>query len=322
MTDIDWLGKPYYSLDAYFKHTYGEKCYKLAVDAGFTCPNRDGSLDTRGCVFCSAGGSGDFAVGLSDALASIDELSEKKLVIYFQAFTNTYGNVDDMRRLFTSALTHEHIIGISIATRPDCLGSDVLLLLEELKLQFAEKFIWLELGLQTIHQETAQYIRRHYDLYVYNDAVKNLKALKIPFITHIILGLPGETKDMMLETVRYVSDISKTEENEPNGIKLQLLHVLNGTDMADDYIAGSFKVLLQDEYIELAIKCLRNIDQSIVIHRITGDGPKKILIAPKWSANKRAVLNSFHKRMKELGARQGDELHQHAQNNTCDDSGK
>lgn len=305
MKNVDWCGKPYYSLDAYFKHTYGAKCYKLAVDAGFTCPNRDGKLDVRGCVFCSAGGSGDFAVGLSEALSSIDKLSEKNIVIYFQAFTNTYGDVDDMRGLFAAALCHERVIGISIATRPDCLGEDVLLLLEELKKRFVHKFIWIELGLQTIHRKTEQYIRRHYSLAVYEDAVNKLKLLQIPFITHIILGLPGENEAMMLETVRYVSDIASTTGGEPNGIKLQLLHVLTGTDMADDYMAGHFRVLTQDEYIELVIKCLQNIDENIVIHRITGDGPKNILIAPWWSANKRGVLNSFHKRMKELGARQG-----------------
>ncbi|MCM1272570.1 MAG: TIGR01212 family radical SAM protein [Clostridium sp.] len=308
MKNVDWGGKPYYSLNAYFKHTYGTKCHKLAVDAGFTCPNRDGRLDVRGCVFCSAGGSGDFAVGLADALLSIDELTEKNIVIYFQAFTNTYGDVNDMRRLFTSALCHERVIGISIATRPDCLGADVLLLLEELKNRFTQKFIWIELGLQTIHRKTEQYIRRHYGLEAYEAAVKNLKLLQIPFITHIILGLPGENEAMMLETVKYVSDISCITNRGPNGIKLQLLHVLAGTDMADDYKAGRFQVLGQAEYIDLAIKCLQNTDETIVIHRITGDGPKKILIAPEWSANKRAVLNAFHKRMKELGARQGDAI--------------
>lgn len=337
MTHIDWLGKPYYSLDAYFKHTYGEKCYKLAVDAGFTCPNRDGSLDTRGCVFCSAGGSGDFAdkyninKQIEAGLARFDKTVGKSFVIYFQAYTNTYGSIDYMRSIYTEALSQEQIIGISIATRPDCLGDEVLALLEELNNKFSDKFIWIELGLQTIHDKTAEYIRRKYPLNVYETAVQRLNKINIPVITHIILGLPNETEEMMLETVKYVSDLSVKHLNKmavgtslpPDvhdygadtktknkrefmcGIKLQLLHVLSGTDLARDYAEGSFRVLEQEEYIDLVIKCLQNIDERIVIHRVTGDGPKKILIAPKWSGNKKAVLNALHKRMKELGARQG-----------------
>lgn len=337
MTHIDWLGKPYYSLDAYFKHTYGEKCYKLAVDAGFTCPNRDGSLDTRGCVFCSAGGSGDFAdkyninKQIEAGLARFDKTVGKSFVIYFQAYTNTYGNVDYMRRIYTEALSQEQIMGISIATRPDCLGDEVLALLEELNKRFSDKFIWIELGLQTIHEGTAEYIRRKYPLSVYEAAVQRLNKINVPVITHIILGLPNETEEMMLETVKYVSDLSvkhldkiavgaslpvnvdsygtDAKANYKSkymcGIKLQLLHVLSGTDLARDYAEGSFQVLEQEEYIDLVIKCLQNIDERIVIHRVTGDGPKKTLIAPKWSGNKKAVLNALHKRMKELGARQG-----------------
>ena len=340
MTDIDWLGKPYYSLDAYFKHTYGEKCYKLAVDAGFTCPNRDGSLDTRGCVFCSAGGSGDFADKydinrqIETGLARFDKTVGKSFVIYFQAYTNTYGNVDYLRSIYTEALSHEQIIGISIATRPDCHGDEVIVLLEELKSRFSDKFIWIELGLQTIHEKTAEYIRRKYPLSVYEEAVQRLNRINIPVITHIILGLPNETEEMMLDTVKYVSNLSvkflnkrtakapiisnidgyRTDSknnmtdgkyNYMCGIKLQLLHVLSGTDLAHDYAEGSFHVLEQEEYIDLVIKCLQNIDERIVIHRVTGDGPKKILIAPKWSGNKKAVLNALHKRMKELDARQG-----------------
>lgn len=338
MTHTDWLGKPYYSLDAYFKHTYGEKCYKLAVDAGFTCPNRDGSLDTRGCVFCSAGGSGDFAdkyninKQIEAGFTRFDKTVGKSFVIYFQAYTNTYGNVDYMRRIYTEALSQEQIIGISIATRPDCLGDEVLTLLEELNKRFSDKFIWIELGLQTIHERTAEYIRRKYPLSVYEAAVQRLNKINIPIITHIILGLPNETEEMMLETVKYVSDLSvkyldkiavgaslsvnvdgygtDAKANYKSklmcGIKLQLLHVLSGTDLARDYEAGSFRVLEQEEYIDLVIKCLQNIDERIVIHRVTGDGPKKILIAPKWSGNKKAVLNALHKRMRELDARQGD----------------
>ena len=258
----------------------------------------------------------------------------KKFVIYFQAYTNTYGNIDYLRSIYTEALSHEQIVGISIATRPDCLGDEVITLLEELKNRFSDKFIWIELGLQTIHERTAEYIRRKYSLSVYETAVQRLNKIDIPFITHIILGLPNETEEMILDTVKYVSNLSveylnksaakdsiisnidgyrtdsknNTTDEKYNymcGIKLQLLHVLSGTDLARDYAEGNIHVLEQEEYIDLVIKCLQNIDERIVIHRVTGDGPKKILIAPKWSGNKKAVLNALHKRMKELGARQG-----------------
>lgn len=349
--NIDWLGKPYYSLNAYFKHVYGQKIYKIAVDAGLTCPNRDGKLDTRGCIFCSAGGSGDFATKLNrnassgaayeksqefeyllDADSVIKQINENlkkfnksvgdKFVIYFQAFTNTYGDIDYLRKIWRDALSHEDVVGISIATRPDCLGDEVLGVLSELQKtycdmnssesseeclkekseEFRKKFIWVELGLQTIHDKTAEYIRRHYSLATYDEAIEKLSLINIPYITHIILGLPNETEEMMLSTVRYVN----RHKYKPFGIKLQLLHVLMYTDLALDYEAGLFKELELEEYIDIVIKCLENISPDVVIHRVTGDGPKNILIAPKWSGNKKVVLNTLHKRMKELGAKQGD----------------
>lgn len=332
---VDWLGKPYYSLDAYFKHTYGQKIYKIAVDAGLTCPNRDGSIDNRGCVFCSAGGSGDFAVKIEDTpysrqydtraftressvklqiergMAKFNKRVGEKFVIYFQAYTNTYGDIDYLRRIWTQALDEENVVGISIATRPDCLGLDtdgwgkmcegILPLLSELNKKYSAcgKFIWIELGLQTIHEKTAGYIRRGYPLSVYEDATKSLTDIGIPFITHVILGLPYEDKSMMLDTVRYVC------ESGASGIKLQLLHVLKGTDLEKDYCDGVFSVMEMDEYIDLVVDAIGIIPEDIVIHRVTGDGPKNILVAPLWSGNKRVVLNTLHRRLKERGVKQG-----------------
>ena len=339
---VDWLEKPYYSLNAYFKGIYGEKIYKIAVDAGLSCPNRDGSLDTRGCIFCSAGGSGDFAVDIKDTpykqlyehrggcdkKISIDAVSEamnkrrvldvkqqikrgmarfhksvgERFVIYFQAYTNTYAEVEYLKQIWTAALAEEQVVGISIATRPDCLGEEILALLKELKEQFMKsgKFIWIELGLQTMHEETANYIRRHYARSVYESAVCSLCSIGIPYITHVILGLPGESEEMMLETVRYVCAL------RPFGIKLQLLHVLSGTDMAKDYEEGKFNVMGEEEYIRTVAKCLQEIPDDIVIHRVTGDGPKKLLIAPAWSANKKHVLNFLHQYLAKENIRQGD----------------
>jgi radical SAM protein (TIGR01212 family) len=308
MTDKNWYGKPYYSLDAYFKNTYGHKCYKLAVDAGFTCPNRDGKLDDRGCIFCSAGGSGDFAVKynpgfVDEAIKRLNKETGESFVVYFQAYTNTYAPIEYLRKIYCEALDDERVCGISIATRPDCLDAGVLALLDELNTdcKLSGKFIWVELGLQTIHEKTAIYIRRHYDLSVYDRAVENLSRISIPYITHIILGLPGETKEMMLETVRYA-----TLKN-PFGIKLQLLHVLEKTDLCRDYKAGIFEVMTQDEYIDLVIDCLKIIPPDVVIHRLTGDGPKDILVAPLWSGYKKQVLNELHHRLKLEGVLQGQE---------------
>lgn len=329
MNNEAWLGKPYYSLNAYFKNTYGEKIYKIAVDAGLTCPNRDGTLDRRGCIFCSAGGSGDFAVKVKDTpyskmydtagtscygmqalnvkhqikqgIARFNKAIGRKFVIYFQAYTNTYGALDYLEEIWTNALMEESVAGISIATRPDCLGKEVLELLTKINRLAVDnqKFLWIELGLQTIHEETEKYIRRHYPLSVYDMAVKNLKELEIPFIVHVILGLPGETREDMLQTVRYVN------QGKPFGIKLQLLHILKNTDLAKDYEDGKFEAMSLEEYVELVAKCLENLDPSIVVHRVTGDGPKAILIAPEWSGNKKVTLNSLHKYMDDMDSYQG-----------------
>ena len=303
----EWYDKPYYSLGAWFKNKYHEKCGKISIDAGFTCPNRDGTLSDKGCIFC-AGGSGSFAVSpenLRELLApTLDKAYEKnpnlnKFMVYFQAYTNTYAPVDILESIYENALKEEKVIGISIATRPDCLGEDVISLLSRLKKKYEDKFIWVELGLQTIHEKTAAYIRRCYNLSVYDDAVKKLKEIGIPVIVHIILGLPGETPEMMYETVKYVS------RNKPFGVKLQLLHVLKGTDLAEDFLKGRFEVLTLAQYIDILINSIELLDRDIVIHRVTGDGDRKLLIAPLWSVNKIEVLNTLHKEMKLRGAYQG-----------------
>lgn len=301
MSRTRWLQKPYYSLDAYCKETFGHKCYKVALNAHMSCPNRDGLLDTRGCIFCSKGGSGDFAVDTSTDMDTQlkrglalfgDKTTGASYIAYFQAYTNTYGPLSYLREVFTKALSHPDICGISIATRPDCLPPEVLSLLKELKTAFPDKFIWVELGLQTIHERTAEYIRRGYKLEVFEQAVKDLKKLDIPVVVHVILGLPGETISMQLDTIHYLNRIS------PFGVKLQLLHVLKGTDLASEYEKGAISVLEKDEYLSLLIQCLEHLSPDIVIHRVTGDGPRELLLAPKWSTYKKDVLNSLHHQMK------------------------
>mgnify|MGYP002515567521 CR=1 FL=1 len=289
----------YYSLNHYLRDTFGCKVYKLSLDGGFTCPNRDGTIDTRGCIFCSKGGSGDFA---ESRLLSITEQIEQgkkrveskiksgKYIAYFQAFTNTYAPVEALRKKFYEAINHKNIVALSIATRPDCLGDDILALLDELN---KIKPVFVELGLQTIHEKSAAYIRRGYPLSVYDDAVKKLKAIGINIVVHVILGLPNESKADMLETVDYVC------KSGINGIKLQLLHILKNTDLADEYYRGNVKVLELDEYIDIVKACVAIIPKDIVIHRLTGDGAKKDLIAPLWSADKKNVLNNINKALQE-----------------------
>ena len=303
-----WLDRPYYSLDAYCKKRYGSKVYKIALDAGLTCPNRDGTLGNRGCIFCSAGGSGDFAVKPMNSVArQLQEgqamFGKKKtgnlFIAYFQAYTNTYGKLEYLAEIYEEALKQPQIVGISIATRPDCLPKEVLDLLVTLKNKYPEKDIWVELGLQTIHDTTAAYIRRGYKLEIFDAAVANLKALGIPVIVHVILGLPGETTEMVLETIQYLNHLAIF------GIKLQLLHVLKDTDLADDYFAGKFETLSKDDYMSLLITCLKNLSPDIVIHRLTGDGPKDLLIAPTWSLYKRDFFNTLHRHLKQTGEYQG-----------------
>lgn len=288
------------TLNDYCRAQFGEKLYKISLNGGMSCPNRDGKLGKRGCIFCSAGGSGDFTPSLSmsideqieDAKRRVsDKFSGSRYIAYFQAYTNTYAPVEYLRSLFMPVIKREDIAVLSIATRPDCLGEDVLALLKELN---AIKPVWVELGLQTIHPQTAEYIRRGYPLEVYDEAVAGLNALGIHTVTHVILGLPNETRNDMLETVRYVRD------KKSGGIKLQLLHVLEGTDLAEDYRAGKFEVLSFENYVNLICDCVKEIGDSMVIHRLTGDGPKKILIAPQWSGDKKRVINAINRALNEI----------------------
>lgn len=302
---MKWGEKPYHSLDYMLRERFGEKVYKVTLNGGMSCPNRDGKLGTRGCIFCSAGGSGDFAADSSLSITEqidrqISILSAKrpihKYIAYFQAFTNTYAPVEYLEKIFTEALAHPGIAALSIGTRPDCLGKDVVALLSRLNRQ---KPVWVELGLQTIHEKTAAYIRRGYPLSCFEDAVRRLRSEDIDVIVHTILGLPGESTQDILNTMKYLN------HQDIQGIKLQLLHVLRGTDLASDYEKGLFRTYERDEYISLVISCLEHLRPDMVIHRITGDGPKDLLIAPLWASRKREVLNLLHHQMKENHNYQG-----------------
>lgn len=294
----NWNGKPYHSFDYMLKERFGEKIYKVALNGGMNCPNRDGTLGNRGCIFCSAGGSGDFAGNRQDSITQQIEkqassIRQKrgvaKFIAYFQAYTNTYAPVDYLRKIYTEAISHPDIVAVSIGTRPDCLDKDILQLLDELN---QKKPVWVELGLQTIHETTAQYIRRGYPLSCFEQAVSELRKRNLDVIVHTILGLPGENRNDILSTIEYLN------HQDVQGIKLQLLHVLKGTDLADDYLAGIFQVYTMEEYLDLVIDCLEHLNPEIVIHRLTGDGPKDLLIAPLWSSAKRTVLNTLHRKCK------------------------
>lgn len=300
-----WNDKPYHSLDFHLREQFHEKVYKLALDGGMTCPNRDGTLGKSGCIFCSEGGSGEFAgnrtLSITEQLNAQKAQIEKKFparkfIAYFQAFTNTYAPVEILEALFMEAISHPDVAVLSIATRPDCLDEDILSLLVQLN---RIKPVWVELGLQTIHEKTAAYIRRGYSLSCFDAAAANLRARSIDVIVHAILGLPGETKKMILDTMRYLGS------QDIQGIKLQLLHILSGTDLAADYEAGKFSALSMDEYVSLVIECLEILPPQLVIHRITGDGPKSLLLAPLWSSRKRDVLNTIHREMKRKNTWQG-----------------
>ena len=296
---------PYYSLNTYLKDTYGEKLYKLSLNAGMTCPNRDGHLDTRGCIFCSAGGSGDFAE--SSFLSITEQIEQGKLrvqkkmkgnkyIAYFQAYTNTYAPLPYLEKIFTEAIEHPDIKILSIATRPDCLSLEVIQLLKELS---SRKPIWVELGLQTIHERTATYIRRGYQLSCFEQAVYALHDAEIDVIVHTILGLPGETKEDMLATANYVASLPV------QGIKLQLLHILKGTDLAKDFLKNEFSVLDLESYTDIVVSIVERLPKYLVIHRITGDGPKNLLIAPLWSGDKKRVLNTINKEFRLRNTWQG-----------------
>lgn len=307
MISTNWGEKPYFSFDHYIKQTYGEKLYKISLNGGCTCPNRDGHLGTDGCIFCSRGGSGDFAapsfLSIREQLALGKEMICKKYqghsyIAYFQAFTNTYAPISHLRKIFFEAIEDPEVKVLSIATRPDCLDADVLSLLKELN---DLKPVWIELGLQTIHPKTADFIRRGYSLSVFEKAVRDLSALHIAVITHVILYLPGETVDDMLQTIDYLNQLPI------QGIKLQLLHILKHTDLADIYQKEPFHLPDMEEYFRLLSKCICHLRPDIVLHRLTGDGPKSLLIAPLWTGNKRFVLNEMHRYFREHHIWQGKE---------------
>ena len=300
-----------YTLNDYCRETFGEKLYKISLNGGFTCPNRDGTLGSRGCIFCSAGGSGDFAEDPHASIAAQIEAGKKKVekkmksgghyIAYFQAYTNTYAPLERLEALFTAAISHPDIRVLSVATRPDCIPEETVALLARLN---RIKPVWVELGLQTIHEESARYIRRGYPLAVYEDALRRLKEAGLTVITHVILGLPGETREDMLETIKYLAKGIK--DTRTDGIKLQLLHVLRNTDLAEDYLAGRFSVMTLEEYLPLLADCVRRLPPDMVVHRITGDGPKNLLLAPLWTGNKRLVLNAITRYFKEEQVQQGE----------------
>ena len=300
----------YNSLNNFLKTKYGCKIYKLSLSSGLSCPNRDGTLSSLGCIFCSNGGSGEFAsdsrLSITDQIETAktkvaNKISNGKYIAYFQSFTNTYGDIDYLKKIFTEAINHPDIVALSIATRPDCLSGEVLELLDTLN---HIKPVWIELGLQTIHENTARYINRGYSLEVFDCAVSKLNSLNIDIIVHLIIGLPYETKEDIISSVKYVC-------SKPiSGIKLQLLHVLKNTPLEKEYFLNKFHVLTLEEYTNIIGECLCNIPENIVIHRITGDGPKSLLTTPKWSANKKHVLNYIHHYLKEFDIFQGKYLNQ------------
>lgn len=300
-----WLDKNYYSLDCWLKQTFHEKVYRISLNGGMTCPNRDGNLDTRGCIFCSRGGSGDFA---GNAALSVHEqllegrsrLSQKtncrRFIAYFQAYTNTYAPVSYLEQIFTEAIREPDVAVLSIATRPDCISPEILELLVSLN---RIKPVWIELGLQTIHQQTARFIRRGFSLECYETCVKQLEQTGLTVISHVILGLPGETREDMLATVDYLG------HSGIQGIKLQLLHVLKDTDLAVLYEKDPFPLFSLEEYCSLIVDCIERLPENMVIHRITGDGPRKLLIAPLWSTDKKRVLNRIQQMFRERNTWQG-----------------
>lgn len=305
-----WGEKPYRSLDWQLKTQFGEKVYKLALSGGMSCPNRDGKVGRGGCIFCSEGGSGDFAadghLSVKEQIAIQKEALRykkpaRKYIAYFQAYTNTYAPVDYLERIFTEAIEDPEVVILSIATRPDCLPEDVLDLLARLNQQ---KPVWVELGLQTMHEESAQIIHRGYDLACFERAVSGLRSREMDVIVHTILGLPGEGREEVLQTIDYLNHM------DIQGIKLQLLHILKGTQLGQIYLEQKegqefISPMTMEAYIDLVIDCVEHLSPEITIHRLTGDGPKELLLAPMWSTRKRTVLNEIHKELKKRDAWQG-----------------
>jgi radical SAM protein (TIGR01212 family) len=302
---IVWGDKRYHSLDYEFKKLFGTKTIKLSLDGGFTCPNRDGTVGNRGCIFCGEEGSGEFAaqrcLNIGQQIESQKQLLSKKwpkgkYIAYFQNFTNTYSTCEDLRIKYEEAISKDDMVGLAIATRPDCLPLEVLNLLKELN---KKTFLWVELGLQTIHEDTAKFIRRGYDLSVYENAINELKKRGIRVVTHLIFGLPGENKENTLDSVKYIA------ETNTWGVKFHLLYIQRGTDLYEYYKKHPFRVLEQDEYIDLVCDAIELLPEDMVIHRLTGDGKKELLVEPRWSLDKLRVLSGIDMELKNRNSFQG-----------------
>jgi len=300
----DWDGKRYHTLNYFLRNKFGCKIFKISLDAGFTCPNRDGKISTEGCIFCGPRGSGDFAgtaSGLAEQFHEVRNMMNKKwktgkYIAYFQAFTNTYADVETLRKKYYSILGMEDVVGIAIATRPDCLPEDVLELLEEIN---NKTYMWIELGLQTVHERTAKIINRGYGLDAYIASVSELKKRNIEIVTHGILGLPGEDKGEMLQTVDFIANTGT------QGIKLHLLHLLKGTKLEEMYRHGEFQLMSMEDYVGTVVDCIERIPGDMIIHRITGDGPRDTMIGPMWSLKKFEVINAIDHLMMDRDTWQG-----------------
>ena len=298
----------YLSFSDAMRARFGTKVYRLSLQSGCTCPNRDGTIGTGGCTFCSEGGSGDFAAPLLPIGEQIEEArkrvdakisasiapQDRRYIAYFQSYTNTYGDPERLRRVYSEALQHPQIVALDLGTRPDCLPPEMIAMLRDLRSEY-DKPVWIELGLQTIHEKTAGRINRGYKLEVFEDAYRRLKDEGFEVIVHVILGLPGESREDMLETVRYLSLLTPALD----GIKLQLLHILKGTELAREYEADPFPLFTLDSYCDLVVDCLKLLPPQTVVHRLTGDGPKRLLIEPQWSADKKRVLNTLSRKIRE-----------------------
>ena len=301
----EWNGKRYHSLNYFLRNKYGEKIYKIPLDGGFTCPNRDGKVAKGGCTFCSSHGSGDFAgsriLTITEQFDDRKKVMEKKwnkgkYIAYFQAYTNTYAPIEELREKYSQAIAEENVVALSIATRPDCLGDDVLELLEEMS---KKVYLWVELGLQTINDETAENFNRGYKFEVFKEGIKKLQDRGIEVVVHSIFGLPGETKEDMLKTIDYIA------HSGAQGIKFHLLHLMKYTKMAEQYYNGEFEFLSEEDYIDLICEGISMIPEDMVVHRLTGDAPRATLIGPMWSLKKWEVLNAIDKALVDRDIWQG-----------------
>ncbi|MBN1053796.1 TIGR01212 family radical SAM protein [Clostridium botulinum] len=300
-----WNGKRYHSLNYFLREKFGEKVFKISLDGGFSCPNRDGKVSKGGCVFCSARGSGDYAGSRNFSITGqfnniktmmANKWKSGKYIAYFQAYTNTYAPVDELRQKYEEAINQEGVVALSIATRPDCLEDDVLDLIEELSKKL---YVWVELGLQTINDDVAKKINRGYDLKVFDDAMTRLKERNIDVVVHSILGLPGESQDDMLKTIDYIA------HSGAQGIKLHLLHLMKDTKMVELYENGELQFLSQEDYIKLICRAVSMLPKEMVVHRLTGDAPRDLLIGPMWSLKKWEVLNAIDKTLEDNDIYQG-----------------